>query len=327
MSFKTINGLMKHLRDSSIDISGSKQKKQLMNTGYFHGYKGYRFFKNRAMRLPFTSYEEINATVLYDTKLKSLFYDKIMFIETAVKNYALECILEIDQSDSITDMFDKAVCGYSNSPSTADEMTKKKAQKNKLILQSMVQSYLAKAYKDGNSKITHFYNNLGYSGVPVWALFEIMTMGDFGFLLSTLTIDARDKISNKLGITNSAIDTNRDLVYLYLYALKDLRNAVAHNSVLFDTRFRKIDPIRAMKLNLQNEIGLPYVNFKTIGDYIILTSYYLKNFGVTKTEIRAFVREFEKITDEYRNSVSPAVSSIVIHPDLAIRLNVLKTYI
>lgn len=44
MSYKTTDGLMRHLRDNGIDISGSKQKRQLMNTGYFHGYKGYRFF-------------------------------------------------------------------------------------------------------------------------------------------------------------------------------------------------------------------------------------------------------------------------------------------
>ena len=46
MSYKTTDGLMRHLRDNGISISGSKEKRQLINTGYFHGYKGYRFFKN-----------------------------------------------------------------------------------------------------------------------------------------------------------------------------------------------------------------------------------------------------------------------------------------
>lgn len=45
MSYKTTDGLMRHLRESGIDISGSLQKRQLINTGYFHGYKGYRFLK------------------------------------------------------------------------------------------------------------------------------------------------------------------------------------------------------------------------------------------------------------------------------------------
>ena len=39
MSYKTIDGLMRHLRDNGISISGSTQKRQLVNTGYFHGYK------------------------------------------------------------------------------------------------------------------------------------------------------------------------------------------------------------------------------------------------------------------------------------------------
>ena len=40
MGYKTTDGLLRHLRDSGIAISGSKQKRQLINTGYFHGYKG-----------------------------------------------------------------------------------------------------------------------------------------------------------------------------------------------------------------------------------------------------------------------------------------------
>ncbi|MBR4474285.1 MAG: Abi family protein [Oscillospiraceae bacterium] len=318
---------MRHLRDNGIGISGSLQKRQLMNTGYFHGYKGYRFFNSPNNRLPFSSYDEVYATVQFDAKLKALFYEKIMFIETAVKNYALECILGIDNSESIQAMYDKAVCGFHSAPAGASSKEKKKHQADKLTLQSKIQAYLSRAYKESNPKITHFYNNLGYSGVPIWALFEIMTLGDFAFLLSCLTFDARDSISKKLGMHNGAIDTNRELIYNYLYTLKDLRNAIAHNSVVFDTRFRKIDPSKAMRLNLQHEIKLPYVNFKTLTDYLILVCYYLKNMKVSKTEIKAFIREYERILSEYQASVSPAVSAIVIHPDTANRLTALKNYI
>ncbi len=81
MSYKTIDGLMRHLRDNGISISGSVQKRQLRNTGYFHGYKGYRFFGTSSNRLPFTSYDEVYATIQYDSKLKSLLYGKMMFVE------------------------------------------------------------------------------------------------------------------------------------------------------------------------------------------------------------------------------------------------------
>ena len=317
---------MRHLRESGIAISGSIQKRQLINTGYYHGYKGYRFFKNASSRLPFSSYDEVYATIQYDSALKALFYPKMMFIETAIKNIALEGILVNTGSESIQSMYDKAVSGYKNAPLNANADEKKKLQQSKLNLQNSIQASLVNAYKKNNPTIEHFYNNVGYSDVPIWALFEILMMGDFGFLLSCLTYDVRDDISKRIGL-NLACDTKRELLYKYIYTLKDLRNAIAHNAVVFDTRFRNIDPSKAMKQTLINEIGLPYVNFKTIGDYVILVCYYLKMLKVPKTEIKAFIREFERATTEYCNAVNQSVSSHVVHPDTQARMNILKNYL
>lgn len=267
------------------------------------------------------------ATIQYDAGLKALFYGKVMYIETAVKNIALESILNKARSESIQDMYDRAVSGYRNAPPYANENKKRKLQKEKLCLQKKIQDLLVREYGKENRKVAHFYNHMSYNDVPIWALVEIMMLGDFAQLLSCLTFDCREDISNKLGISLRR-DTDRELVYKYLYAIKDLRNAIAHNDVVFDTRFRKQDPTPAMTSTLEAEIGLPpYVNFKTIGDYLILTCYYLKLLKVQKTEINAFIREFERITDEYKNAVNPAVASMVIHSDLAGKITILKNYI
>ncbi len=37
--YKSTDALMRHLRNNGISISGTSQKQQLINTGYFHGYK------------------------------------------------------------------------------------------------------------------------------------------------------------------------------------------------------------------------------------------------------------------------------------------------
>lgn len=326
MGYKTTDALMRHLRDSGIAIKGGKQKKQLINTGYYHGYKGYRFFGHAGRKLPFTSYDEIYATIQYDSDLKALMYGKMMFIETAVKNIALESILVNADSESIQVMYDKVASGYNNAPANTAPEQRRKMQQSKLNLQNTVQSSLAHAYRKNNPKITHFYNNVGYSDVPIWALFEIMTMGDLGYLLSCLTYDVRDDISRRLGL-NASCDTDRQLIYKYIYTLKDLRNAIAHNAVVFDARFRNIDPTNAMKQCLKLEIGLPYVNFKTIGDYIVLMCYYMKLLKVSKTEIRVFIREFERMTDHYRQDVNSNIAAIVIHPDLTARMEILKNSI
>lgn len=324
--YKSTDALMRHLRDNGIAISGSSQKQQLINTGYFHGYKGYRFFVSSSKQLPFTSYNEIYATIQYDTKLKTLLYGKMMFIETALKNIALNTIMTEIRSSSIYDMYDKVVSSYKNAPASATNDIKKKYQNNKLNLQGSIQNSVAAAYRKENPKITHFYNNVNYNEVPMWAIFEILTMGDFGYLLSCLTMDMREKISREIGI-NLSCDTYRELLYKYVYALKDLRNAIAHNDVVYDTRFRKMDPSKPMKQCLILEMALPYINFKTIGDYIILICYYLKLLKVSKTEIKVFIRDFEKITKEYQDSVDSGVSAITIHPDLSSRMTMLKNAI
>ena len=56
-------------------------------------------------------------------------------------------------------------------------------------------------------------------------------------------------------------------------------------------------------------------------------SYYMKLLNVSKTEIKAFIRDFEKITDNYKASVNSNVAGIVIHPDLTARMNIMKNYL
>ena len=266
-NYKSTDALMRHLRNNGISISGSSQKQQLINTGQ------------------------------YDTKLKSLLYGKMMLIETALKNIALNTIMAEIDSNSIYDMYDKAVSSYKNAPPETPEDIKKKFQNNKFNLQGSIQNSIAAAYRKENPKITHFYNTVNYNEVPIWAIFEILTMGDFGYLLSCLTQNVRRKISRNIGL-NLSSDTNCTLVYKYVYALKDLRNAIAHNDVVYDTRLRKMDPSKPMKQCLMLEMRLPYINFKTIGDYIILICYFLKLLKVSKAEIKAFIREFEKIQSD-----------------------------
>lgn len=150
-----------------------------------------------------------------------------------------------------------------------------------------------------------------------------MMMGEFGTFLSCLTPTVRKDISAELGIS-SHFDTNAELVYKYIFIIKDLRNAIAHNSVVFDARFRRVDPSKAMKKTLEDTFNLQYVNFKTIGDYVVLILYYMQILHVSKRKQRSFIQTFRKITEKYQNNVSASVISTVIHPDLAVRLTILE---
>lgn len=67
---KTINGLMRHLRDThNVHVSGSKDKLNLINMGYYHGYKGYRFIKHSHQPIPYSTFEEITNVYEFDRNL------------------------------------------------------------------------------------------------------------------------------------------------------------------------------------------------------------------------------------------------------------------
>lgn len=326
MSYKNIGSLMEHLIENGIQIEGPTQKRQLINVGYYHGYKGYRFFDTSNNRLPFKTFEELYATIQYDSKLKALLFEKIVFIETAVRNISLEEIMESADSENIQVVIDRVISNYNDAPSGSSRETKRKLQLNKLNLKKSVEIGIANAYQKNNPKITHFYNTKNNTEVPLWALFEIFTMGDLGRFLSFLKPDYRRKVSERVGI-NSATDTNDQLVFKYIYALKDLRNAIAHNAVVYDARFRKFDPNKAMKQCLVQEMGMPFINFKRIEDYVVLICYFLKILVVPKEEIATFVDSFEELTEEYEKSVNEDVSSISVSRNLRRKMMILKKYL
>lgn len=52
MKVRTTNSLMKYLCDNhNINIGDSKDKRNLINIGYYHGYKGYRYINNLQNRI------------------------------------------------------------------------------------------------------------------------------------------------------------------------------------------------------------------------------------------------------------------------------------
>lgn len=59
MMIKTVDELITHLREEkNINVSNN-DKQSLINIGYYHGYKGYRFIKNVSNQIDITKFDEI----------------------------------------------------------------------------------------------------------------------------------------------------------------------------------------------------------------------------------------------------------------------------
>ncbi|MFZ2576454.1 MAG: hypothetical protein WAX22_03145, partial [Lactococcus hircilactis] len=80
--------------------------------------------------------------------------------------------------------------------------------------------------------------------------------------------------------------------------------AVAHNSVIFDTRFRTISVSGVIKNQLSQEFSISNIDFTTILDYVILLLHYLKPLGFSKTDLKRLVRDIERSIKDFETSLN-----------------------
>lgn len=110
----SINALMRHLRKPPISmrVNGSRQKRDLRNIGYYHGYKGYRFIHRSNERIALDDFDQLKRIYDFDMSLKTLIYPQIMFVETALKNRVLEATLEDAKSEVFEVIFTTSMTAY-----------------------------------------------------------------------------------------------------------------------------------------------------------------------------------------------------------------------
>ena len=319
---KSIDGLMRYLRDKKgIEISGSAQKRKLRNIGYYHGYKGYRFVGTSTNTVPYTNFDQVQAFYDFDMRLKAILYPQLMFIETALKNYVLEELIRFGNSDNFNYIYTTLLTDHVRLQVGSGSY--KDALKRRLSLRDRVYSALTREY-DKNAIIQHFYHN--DSSVPIWAIFEVLTLGEFGTFFWCLNYDVRKAVSKSLGLYQ-ATDTDAFLTKKIIFAIRDLRNAVAHNDIVFDTRFSKSRISGSVSSTLEIETGIQNIGFSSIVDYVVLVAYLLKKLGTSKTDIKTFVSDIQNTVETFRASVPSNLFAKVVYTDTRRKLLQLKEFI
>jgi abortive infection bacteriophage resistance protein len=315
----TTNTLMRRLRNKGVRISGSHSKNDLLNYGYFHAYKGYRFVRNN-VSLPISNFEEIVALVDFDNDVKSLLFPYLSFIETAVKNRAVTEIQLFCGSVDVNSAFLSAFNRFQAIPAgpmRAEEM------RERLTLETKIYESIKRELKI-NPIIDHFVNNS--EPIPLYAVAEIIDFGTLGLMLRCSNNTIRNSLSEDVGIPFSR-DVNREMLYQIIFTLKDLRNAIAHNSPVFDCRFHKF-PLSQPYLSLvETDTGVSHLTMNKITDYLVLIVFLLKHLGCSKTEMKKLVRSFEETYDALCHRVSPSLASLVFVYSVPSQLSLLKGYI
>ena len=322
MNPKSINALMSYMRDvKNIHISGSLQKKKLRYIGYFHGYKGYRYCNSPSSLLLYNDFNELQAVYDFDMQMKSVLYPQIMFLETALKNYALEVILDNVKSNRFADVYSTLMNDYKSYSVGSNDY--KKAISKRMAVRNKIYGNISRDYGKNNI-IIHYYDK--DEPVPIWAIFEIISLGEFGNLISCLNTNIRQSISSSIGI-NKGIDADGKMTGIIVFCLKDLRNAIAHNNTIFDTRFKTGSINTRIAKYLSSEIRIDNINFNSIVDYVILISFMLKLFKRNKSEILAFIQQFINAYETLRKNVPINIFSRIIYTDTKKKLDALKNFL
>lgn len=320
MTPKSINALMKIMRDSKgIQISGKTQKKKLRYMGYYHGYKGYRF--RGSQLLTYSDFNQLQAVYDFDKNLKSILYPNIMFLETTIKNYALEVIINETQSDQFTDTYNIVMNDYKAYP--VNDQRFKTALEKRLNVRNKIYSVISRGY-GRNGIVNHYYNS--DRPLPIWGIFELLSLGEFGNFISCLNMKVRKDISRSIGIKTS-VDSDGKMVEKFIFVLKDLRNAVAHNNIVFDIRFctRNIDGRIAKYITAETQVN--NITFDSIVDYILLIAFVMVLLERSKTEILSYIKQFEDICQKLNKSVPFNIYSKIVYTDTNAKLNAFKSYI
>ena len=190
-------------------------------------------------------------------------------------------------------------------------------------LKGKINAALVRDYKK-RSVVAHFFNK--DITIPVWAIFETLALGEFGTLYDCACTDVKLYVSRIMKLPTN-LDSDGMNTQFFIFTLKDLRNAIAHNNVIFDTRFKtgKIDQ-RLITL-LESEVGISNIDFKYMDAYIIMITYFLRKMGETKTACKQFVNSYQQQTEYLRNELPINIYDQVVGTQHRSNMNVLHKFI
>lgn len=255
-------------------------------------------------------------------QLKALVYPKVMFIENALKSYVIEAVLKDSNSENLDTIFNKSITDYKSYTPGSPQYHKQYAKR--MTLKGKINNALLRDYSNQKRTVNHFFD--ADQPIPIWAIFESLTLGEFGTFFTCSNSNVKLKTSSILHLPSN-LDADGKITEYIIYTIKDLRNAVAHNNVIFDTRFQTNTINNRLVSLLETEVGISGLDFKYISAYIVLITYVLRKMGETKTTCKQFITTFIECTDLLRTQISPNICNQILGTHQRTHLNQLQKFI
>ena len=200
---------------------------------------------------------------------------------------------------------------------------------NRLKLRNSVFSKLSEKYQreedSDNQMVRHFYNR--GEDAPLWVVFEILYLSDLARFFECLNTSARTTILGELDMLDCAIDSNKKLLSYVLYTLKALRNAVAHNNIVFDTRFKDRNVSKILKRWVEKETGINNITLYSLVDYIIVLCCVLKRVDFSNGRASRILDRYEDLNRNLKDRVTPVIYNKIVSSNVSAKINGLRRYL
>ena len=131
----------------------------------------------------------------------------------------------------------------------------------------------------------------------------------------------------EMNILDASIDTNRLLISNILYTLKPLRNAVAHNNIVFDARFKDRNINAVVKKWAEKESGIKNISLYSLIDYIIIIFCLLNRIDFNMKRAKHVFQIYKDQNKILEQSVSSEIYNMLIPPNVVEKLKGLERLI
>lgn len=159
--------------------------------------------------------------------------------------------------------------------------------------------------------------------MPIWAYFELFTMGDFGIFYECMDMRVKEDICKSLGLPPSAASSLSNVIWM----LKDLRNAIAHDKPVFDLRFQTTGIGKYVRHLVESNFKVRGVSFASMTDYVLLMVLLMKSVGVRKSECHRFLRSYKAVVDAGAKELPANIGIRIVGVDADNKLVAAKRFV
>lgn len=138
-----------------------------------------------------TGFSQVVALYDFDTQLKTLFCSRVMAIEIALKNYTLEAVIRDAKSEAFEDIWRASLTDYRSCSGRPYREAWEKRQRLRSEIDGIIFDY--------RRPVIGRFRDAG-KDTPIWAIFEVMTLGNFGAFYDCLDKRVKTAIVRDLGM-------------------------------------------------------------------------------------------------------------------------------